>query len=417
MSSPTKPALLTAFDPRVTAFRTNTFALAEDLEWLDRMRELRAPVAVVLHAARILEVLSFQALALAGLAERAGREAPRLNDVLRRLADYERMPHETFLLLDRLRGLGNQARHALSMVRVADAEQGYAIALHGLNWYFCRFAEGPGLPCLCLYNQPLDALLPFDVAALLTMLESNAIPGRGFLTTLRLDRPDCPLLTSPVLAAVLIERLLDGGRTDEAQAVLTPALTRFADDVRLRQLQGLLHSRAGRLEQACSWLEAIEATDSQADEETQGILAGAYKRRAAEPARRAEWLAACHEKYQRGWHSSRQTNAYLGVNAAATGLWLRLPGWEQTAARVRRMLEARSAQLAQAGRRLNCWDQLTLAEARLLLKDWDAARDAYREAAERFAGQKKALQVARDQAREDLAALGRPDLAASIVPD
>src|SRR5262249_48990780 len=152
---------------------------------------------------------------------------------------------ETFLLLDRLRGLGNQARHALSMVRVADAEQGYAIALHGLNWYFCRFAEGLTLPSLCLYNQPLDSLLPFDVADVLRMLQSNAIPGRGFLAPLRLEKSDCSLLTSPVLAAVLIERLLDGGRNEEAQAVLTPALARFADDVRLRQLQGLLYSRSG----------------------------------------------------------------------------------------------------------------------------------------------------------------------------
>ena len=47
-------------------------------------------------------------------------------------------------------------------------------------------------------------------------------------------------------------------------------------------------------------LEAIEATDSAADEETQGILAGAYKRLAdADPARRDEWLQVCQAKYGR----------------------------------------------------------------------------------------------------------------------
>ena len=61
-------------------------------------------------------------------------------------------------------------------------------------------------------------------------------------------------------------------------------------------------SRTGRVEEACRLLEAIEPTDSEAAEETLGILAGAYKRRAdAEPAKRDEWLKASYEKYERGW--------------------------------------------------------------------------------------------------------------------
>ena len=220
---------------------------------------------------------------------------------------------------------------------------------------------------------------------------------------------------------MLAERLLDGGRSAEAQVVLTAALGRFADDVRLRQLQGLLWSRAGRLEEACGWLEAIEATDSAADEETQGILAGAYKRRLeAEPGRSAEWLRASWKKYTAGWQRSRAANAYLGINAAATALWLGLAE-ESTAvaASVRDLLESRRRGLegsdGAAPRWLSCWDQLTLAECRLLLRDWDAAGRCYREAAERYPLLTKALEVAREQAAKDLTAAGRPELMGTIL--
>jgi tetratricopeptide (TPR) repeat protein len=412
------PRLIDAFDTRVTTFTTASFSLAEDLDWLDRLRVLRAPVATILHGARILEVLAREALATSQLT------APNdgLNDALRLLLGYHLLSKETFALLDRLRDLGNKARHATRKVNFDDAEQGYAIVLRGMHWYFCEFPDGPGLKCLSVHNQPLDVLLPANVALLLTMLESRDLDKRGFLDTLGLHRPHCPLLLSPVLAAVLVERLLDGGRTDEAQTVLNAARERFADDIRLRQLQGLLWSRAGRLEDACAWLEAIETTDSAADEETQGILAGAYKRRAAaEPERRDEWLQACHAKYQRGWQQSRGANTYLGINAAALALWLGQPRESTTiATSVRDLLESRRRGLARGTgstpRFLNCWDQLTLAEAHLLLKDWDTAREYYREAVERFPKQTKALEVARDQANEHLRWLGRSDLIGSMFP-
>jgi tetratricopeptide (TPR) repeat protein len=255
------------------------------------------------------------------------------------------------------------------------------------------------------------------------MLESADLNPGGFLATLGLERRHCPLLVSPILAAVLAEKLLDSDRSAEAQVVLSAALEVFPDDIRLRQLQGLLWSRAGRLEEACSWLEAIEVTDSAADEETQGILAGAYKRWAdADAERREEWLTASHAKYERGWRQSHQTSTYLGINAAALALWLQLPGKTRPLAQtIRDLLQARRQGLAQAAggapRFLSCWDQLALAEAHLLLEEWDAARQCYHEAFERFARQTKALEVAREQAKRNLESLGRVDLIATFFPD
>jgi hypothetical protein len=69
MSAPATPRLLDALAPRVTAFQTSSISLAEDLDWLDRLRALRAPVGVIMHGSRILEVLAREALWVARAGE------------------------------------------------------------------------------------------------------------------------------------------------------------------------------------------------------------------------------------------------------------------------------------------------------------------------------------------------------------
>src|SRR5262249_20214103 len=106
------PRLIDAFDTRVTTFTTTSFSLAEDLDWLDRLRVLRPPVATILPAPRIPEVLAREALATSQLTPPNNA----LNDALGLLLGSHLLSKETFALLDRLRDLGNKARHATRKV-------------------------------------------------------------------------------------------------------------------------------------------------------------------------------------------------------------------------------------------------------------------------------------------------------------
>jgi tetratricopeptide (TPR) repeat protein len=404
--------LSSAFHPDVAAFRTEEFSLKDDLDCLGRVRDARAPAAVVLCSARILEALALHAARRAGLAGKAvaGQDDPKVYFTLKSLHRDGHLGNEEYSLLDRLRDLGNEARHVRRKLGDADADQGYAIALRSVHWYFCDFQRGPRLLALTDHTTPLDRLLPAEAAGLLRMLHSAQLDGPGLLATLRLSDPHCPLLASPVLASVLAERLLDAGRRDEAQAVLTAALGRTPGDVRLRQLQGLLLSRSGRPAQACEWLERIGPTDWAADDETEGILAGAYKKRAdAEPDARDGWLRRSHALYECAWRRSEGSNLYHGINVAALGLWLGRPDYPSAARSVLVELALREGRLSP--RPLSLWDELTRAEAHLLLGEFDQARAAYRAAARGHPGEDGAIGVARTQAGKDLKALGREDLA------
>jgi len=420
MADSATPRLRDAFHQEVKTFHTSAFSLADDLDWLGQHRIRRAPVAAILHSARILEVLVRHALAVFQLPK--ADHILTLQNTLLELTGNDHLSKEAHVLLTQLRVLGNEKRHVVRIVSFEDAEQGYAILLRGLQWHFCEFPRGPRLTGMCAYHQSLGALLPPGLATLVKMLDSADLNARGFLELLRLEKPDCPVLASPVLVAVVAERLLDGLAGEQAQVVLAAARGRFPDNVRLRQLQGLLWSRAGRLVEACDWLEAIETTDSAAAEETQGILAGAYKKRAkTEPRRSREWLAKSHTGYERAWRRSQRLNTHLDINAAATALWLGLPGQaEPIAESIRTLLEDRRRRLeqtdAEPARKLHCWGQLTLAEAHLLLQRWDDARKCYREAVERFPHLTGDLQVAREQANRDLVELGRSDLIGDIIP-
>jgi hypothetical protein len=413
MSAPARPPLLEVFHPRVRAFRAADYALESDLGWLDRLRALGAAEGIVLYCVRILEVLAREAVAALFV------PGERLADNLNLLHDYDWLPGAALRPLHRLRALGNDARHALRPLSRHDAELGYGIVLRALHWYFCEFRHGPRLRTLTVHNGPLETLLPASVADLLERLDAQ-LDEAAFLDSLRLDQPDPEVLLSPLVPALLVETLLGRSRLDEARRVLRAALDRFGSDPRLRQLQGLYLSRSGDLAQARACLEAIPTTGTPADEETLGILAGVVKRQwQARPKDRAT-LTRCQQLYRQGWERSQARNPYLGINAATTALWNRQPGVARALAeQVRALLEGRQRCLAQGedARGLSYWDEVTLAEACLLLDDREQARRHYRAACTRHAAQVDNIRVSREQARAILQALGRPEEVGELLPE
>ena len=214
-------------------------------------------------------------------------------------------------------------------------------------------------------------------------------------------------LQSLTVTALVAEMLLDRGRVPPARSLLTAALARFPDDMRLQQLVGLSFSWNNEPQQA---IEVLEPLLSRKDDETAGITAGAYKRMWQANRHQFQWLEKANEVYRGSWKRCKKVNAYLGINAASTALLLARPAdARQLAAEVRGVLEHRRERmhrLGEAGLRFDYWDQVTLAEALLLVGELAAAHRAYHEAFAEHADRAKNVDVTRTQLKNLLQQLG-----------
>jgi tetratricopeptide (TPR) repeat protein len=405
----------------VTAFRCEEsgFILRDDLERLDRVRAASAAEAVVFYCSRILEVMTRCRL------RPFYRPSERMAQNLNLLYHYCALPLTLKRWLDRLRELGNDARHAGRPLTNDDADLAFVILLRWLHWYFCEYPWGDFRAAFTVHKQPLEGLLPGEVARLIDRLDRSD-GADGFMASLRLGEQDSLLLLTPVVPAVLAEVLLGRGKLEEAYEVLWSARKRFERDLRLSQLEALYWSRrgsaegvAGHLHQARQALETLRPGGSPADEETHGILGGVYKRLSELDAAEPSWLRRCHEEYRRGWELSRHANNYLGINAASTALWLgQKEAAHQLAAEVGQSLDAlrEALRTGEGGpRTLTYWDQVTLAEACLLLGELERSRGLYAEAFARFPEKVADIEVTRKQARRILETMGQGGRSADVL--
>ena len=98
------------------------------------------------------------------------------------------------------------------------------------------------------------------------------------------------------------------------------------------------------------------------------------------------WLEKSQRSYRQGWKQSKKACAYLGINAATTALWLgRSEEAKQLAGEVRKHLRdlaaiLRDQETTDPDVGLNYWDQVTVAEAELLLGNLAEARKIYNKA-------------------------------------
>ena len=336
------------------------YHLRHDLDSIRRARAAHVREASVFYAARVLEALSAAALEAVGL---EGKENAFSN--LTHLGEYGLLPKHTRYWAHGLRRAGNAVRHAQSRTSAAEEETSLAFLEYWLRWYFCEFAYGLKLPALTRQGA---ATLFIQDNALAETLDRVASPDFD-PAAVAAGLAQGPAAQSPAVLAVVAERLLETGQLDEARAFLTQATERHGDDLRLMQLLGLCHSRAGRLDEAIALLGPLHKR-YRSDEEMAGIMGGVYKRKWRADSGDLTWLRRSLKAYEAGWKQDRD-NTYLGINVASTSLFLsRLEDAQAVADEVREVLRARRDVLTRQSQgalnQLNLWDQLTLIEAELL---------------------------------------------------
>jgi tetratricopeptide (TPR) repeat protein len=400
--NPVQP-LLGRLAPELVTFASPHFVLQEELDKLLRIRGAGAPEAVVLYCVRSLEVLTAKALEIVGLPP-----SPNSYANLDLIQQYNLMPTPARSCAHALRRSGNDVRHIRRRLAPIDEPLALAFMESLLDWFFRRFPYGRQLPHLTHDQEPLGLVVDAELSALVLALDANQIDDLKRAAHGN-DTAVSQWLRTPALAAMLAETLLERQEREQARAVLEAALQNDPEDLRLQQLMGLYWSRSGNLDAACACLEALYARYRE-DDETAGIMAGVYKRRWRADPNQAQWLEQAHAAYRHAWKAGKQTNAYLGINAATTALWLGRPEEaRRRAAEVRELLHQRAQVLARhrnsAGLLFNYWDQVSLAEAELVLGSVAEAERLYGEAFHRHAGQRDSIAVTQQQAQEILKAL------------
>jgi len=390
--------------PEVRDYATDSFRLQNDLDRLHRVHQAGAPEAAILYCARILDVLAAEALGAVHL-----RASPNAFANLDTLQQYNLLLAPTLSWAHALRRLGNMARHVQRLVQPEDAEVSVLFVERCLEWFFLRFRyrSHRGLCRLTRHEEPFALTAGAQLRPFLVKIDA------GDLSPCAAGGWSRAFLRTAALPAAAVEMMLDRGQYDAARLVLEAALAETPDDLRLNQLMGLHASRSGDLEEALRRLEPLRARYKD-DGETAGITAGVYKRLWLGDKGNTGWLNKSHGAYRQGWDSSRQTNAYLGINAATTALWLgREPEARQIATDVRQLLQDRAAALRKrhadgADLVTNYWDQVTLAEAQVLLREFDAARHMYLAAFTKHPEQTANIGVSRKQLEAILKVLGPP---------
>lgn len=407
MSQPNQSAPQYPVPPEMAAFMgAGGYRLGADIAALRRVREVEAGEAVIFYAGRILEALSAHAV------ERLEQEASsNCFSNLGVLDDFAMAPRATLDLAHALRRLANQVRHVAREPKPWEWNLAELLCERFLIWFFYGFALGPKL------SRP-QGHFSLDIHAedpalteILDMLErEEAGNGAGALLAAYANGRDEALVHAPAIAAIVAESFIAEGHTKEAETLLTATLAQAPDDLRLRQLMALQFKRRGEVEAAAQILERLER-DVPDDDETMGMLAGLSKsiwlknRADTKPLERAERL------YRNGWKRSKNRNTYLGINAAATSLWL---GAADKARDLARDVLARFSKRNEILKRVgeseassrSFFDLVTEAEALLIAGDEVLARAAYDEAFQRHSGRHGEIALVRTQAAISLEKLG-----------
>ena len=416
-------AELDRLDPRVLAATSHGFSLGSDLEHLAAVLAVKAPEATIFYGGRILEALSGAAV------EQIGGEAkPNPFANMKYLEDLALLKKDQGYWAHGLRRLGNEVRHLHRPVGFGEAEVAALLVERWLVWYFQIFIAGPRLASLFRAEAAAGGpLFPPEDPQLAELI--RLIDRPGGLTELA-ARPlttaeVAALERAPTAACLLAEKWIDAGLLEAADRLFVTLERSIAGELRLLQLKAVACNRRRDPEGSIALLQPV-ASAGAVDEETLGILAGAYKRRWDRsrdgPKEDLKALEQSHRYYDRAWQNSKQASYYNGINAATTALFLGKPDKaRETAALVVDVIErqARAVQ-ERTGRDLlaeSYWLAATLAEARLLEGDHAAAAQSFEKAFVTFATERGNFATTAQQARAIIRTRGVPAPDVSAVLD
>ncbi len=395
---------LSRLDPRVLATVSHGFSLGSDLAHLSAVLTVKAPEATIFYGGRILEALSGAAV------EQVGGEAkPNPFANMRYLEELTLLKKDQGYWAHGLRRLGNEVRHLHRPVGFGEAEVAALLVERWMGWYFLVFDAGPRLASLFARQADEGPLFPPEdprLAAIIALIDKPG--GLGELAERGLTPPESAALErAPTAACLLAEKWIDMGELKAADQLFLSLEKTIPGELRLIQLKAVACNRRKDPEGTIALLQPL-AGGGGGDEETLGILAGAYKRRwersRSSGKEDVKALEQSHRYYDRAWQNSKQQNYYNGINAATTALFLGRPERAaEIAAAVVALLEKQAGQVqAKVGRDLlseDYWFAATLAEARLLQGDDAAAAQSYESAFVTFATQRGNFATTAQQAR------------------
>lgn len=361
--------LLNINKQNITVMDTQTFCLEDDLYQLRKVIDVDATEAIVFYAGRILEATSNFCVKQFDL-----NSVSNVFANIEYINNYQLLDHMTRYWAHALRRLSNQYRHMLKPTQKVDGRIAVILLETWLDWLINKspLVIEPEQPFGLISSTQSELNQQFN-------LISQWIENKNIYEFSQEDTTS--LLEQPVFSSIIIEELINKKEMPKASKSLTIALQQSPNDLRLKQLNGLLLSRIDELENAEKILKEL-LKQAPNDDETIGILAGVIKKL---------WQngdASCFSRwgklYLKGWELSKHKNTYLGINAAGYCLWNdRVEQSKTIANHIIDAFERRKTTLIEKfnyqNKSLDYWDQATLAEAYLLAGKTQQAQENYQQ--------------------------------------
>jgi hypothetical protein len=384
----------------IAGLATAAGSLGRDFDNLERVWRGRVPEAVVFFSARILDVLVGEITLRV-----SGDVGPQVFSNLAELHRLGVVSNVQLAVLHALRMMGNDARHVLRPLDMADATLALALLERLVTWA-CPLLGPTEIAATATVAFPASsrirsALQGLD-AAWASGDRTSVADKRWALEEYRRAVVDI-MNVSPGLLWLYLELLIRAGDPMGALGAIEGLPPERRADLRVRQLEAWAVRKAGPGDShALRLFEALLAEDAD-DDETRGFLGGIYKDRGLdrtffrEPNVRKDYLQKAFKCYHDAWTRSKRTNTYVGVNAAAVSVF---QGDKDRAHRIARAVMTaydRRANSAGSVSYFDYWDRATHAELLLLLGRMDAARQHYRIIQSQRAGEPDSWARTREQ--------------------